>query len=437
MHKVWAVIRREFETRVRTRAFLISTIGGPLIMGFFFALPALLTSRTGRVKHIVVLDAAPGELGQALATRLRAEVRDTSAAVKRPLYQVDYVAAGGQLDQKEDSLVRLTGLKDHSAGIDGILVVTDSALENGSVTYLGSDVGSPDEMRRLDRAVTPVVQITRLTRNAVDPALAFSATRPVNLNTQRVSEGKLTGESGTASFLLAYLMGFLLYLALLLYGVQVMSSVLEEKTNRIMEVLASSLSPFELMLGKILGVGSVALVQLGIWAGTAMVLTTFRVQVAGLLGVPPASVATLPIPTVSPAMFGVFLTFFVLGFLLYSAAYAAVGSMCSSQQEMQQAQLPITLFIGLGFVTMLSLLGDPNGALARVLSFIPPFVPFVVPVRYSMSPVPLTELALSGITIVAAILAVTWVAARIYRVGILSYGKRPTLGELLRWVRTA
>lgn len=437
MRKVWAVIRREFVSRVRTRAFLISTIGGPLIMGFFFALPAFLASRDTKVRHLVVLDAAPGELGQRIADRLMRQVRDTSAAVPEPRYRVDYVAAAGRADFLRDSLVALTGLKDRADALDGIVVVSDSTLQSGTVQYLGTDVGSPGDMSRLSRTLTPVVQVTRLTQGQVDPVLAFSATRPVDLKTQRISDGKLTGQSGEASFLLAYIMGFLLYIALLLYGIQVMSSVLEEKSNRIMEVLVSSLSPFELMLGKILGVGAVGLVQLGIWAGTAMVLTTYRVQVAGLLGAPPASVATLPIPTVTPAMLTVFLVFFVLGFLLYSAAYAAVGSMCSSQQETQQAQMPITLFVAFGFITMFSLLGDPNGSLAQVLSYVPPFAPFVIPVRYSMSPLSLPEIVLAALSVIAGIVVVTWIAARIYRVGILSYGKKPSFRELARWVRAA
>ncbi|HET8648448.1 MAG TPA: ABC transporter permease [Gemmatimonadales bacterium] len=437
MRKVLAVIRREFVSRVRTRAFLISTIGGPLIMGFFFMLPAILAGRDTRVRHLVVLDAASGELGQRIAERLSREVRDTSAAVPQPRYRVEYVSAGGRTDQLRDSLVALTGLKNRSDALDGIVLVTDSTLESGTVEYLGTDVGSPTDMARLSRTLTPVVQVTRLTLHQVDPALAFSATRAVDLKTQRISEGKLTGQSGEASFLLAYIMGFLLYIALLLYGVQVMNSVLEEKTNRIMEVLVSSLSPFELMLGKILGVGAVGLVQLGIWAGTAMVLTTYRVQAAALLGVPAASVASLPIPAVTPAMLAVFLTFFILGFLLYSAAYAAVGSMCNSHQEVQQAQMPITLFIGLGFITMFSLLGDPNGSLAQLLSYLPPFAPFVIPVRYSMNPLALTEILLAALSVIAGIVIVTWIAARIYRVGILSYGKKPSFRELARWVRAA
>ncbi len=440
MHKVWAVLRREFNTRVRSRAFLVSTIGGPLLLGFFMVLPALLAGRDTPAKHIVVLDAASGDFGALVTTALREEVRDTAAVVPEPVYRVEQlVASGAELDRLRDSLVRLTGLEtpDAAGAVDGILVVTDSALVTGELLYFGSNVSSPNDMRRLQRVLSPVVLRERLARANVEPAVALSAVRPVTLETQRVSKGTLTGESGEASFILAYLMGFILYIALLLYGVQIMMSVVEEKSSRIIEILVSSLSPFQLLLGKVLGVGAAGLMQLAIWATTAMVLTTYRVQLAGVLGVPAAEMRDLPIPTVEPGLLIVFLLFFALGFMLYAAAYAAVGAMCSSQQETQQAQMPVTLFIGLGLVTMFALLDDPHSQLARVLAFVPPLAPFVTPVRHSLSALPLVTIVGSALATVAGILVVTWVAARIYRVGILSYGKRPALREVVRWVRTS
>jgi ABC-2 type transport system permease protein len=292
-------------------------------------------------------------------------------------------------------------------------------------------------MTHLERSLAPIVLAGRLQRAGATPAVVGIVYQPVDLEPQRVSEGRLTGESGEASFMLAYAMSFLLYLALLIYGMQVMTSTIEEKNSRIVEVLVSSASPFELLLGKVLGVASVALVQLGIWAGTAMLLTSYRGAVARLLGVSAASLGALPIPTLSPAMLAVFLVFFVLGFFVYSAMYASVGAMCNSTAEAQQAQVPVTLCVAGGLMLMFSLLSDPSGSMARALSLVPLFAPFVVPVRYSLSAITPVELALSFATTVAGILLITWVAGRIYRVGILSYGKKPSLAELARWVRTA
>src|SRR5439155_1271321 len=160
-------------------------------------------------------------------------------------------------------------------GLDGVLVLTEETLRSGKIQYYGTNVGSIAEMRRLEGILQPVVQRERLERLGVDPGVVLKAVGNVDLVTQKVAEGKLTGQSGEATFGLAYGMVFILYLTLMIYGSQVMTSVVEEKTSRIIEVLASSLRPFELMLGKVIGVGLVGLFQLSIWAGTALYLGSF------------------------------------------------------------------------------------------------------------------------------------------------------------------
>ena len=436
MRKLIAVIRREFMVRVHTKAFVIGTVLGPVLMGFLFVFPMLLESRDRAPKRLVVLDAADGGFGgrvtEALASARRGVGPDAA-----PRYQVIRLAAGPGNVAPLDSLIPLTGAK--NAGVEslvGVVLVTDSVLETGRMHYYGSNVGSLSEMGDLQRILRQAVVGERLGRAGVDPTILMVATAPISLETSRVSNGQISGESGESSFILAYVMSFLLYMALLLYGNQVMGSVLEEKSNRIMEVLVSSLSPFELMLGKVLGVGSVALLQLGIWTGTAKVLTSQRVAIAGLLGAAPSDAMSMPIPTISGGLLAVYLSFFVLGFFLYSAAYAAVAATVSTQQEAQQAALPVTMCIVVGLIMMFGLLDEPNGTLARTMSLIPLFAPFVTPVRYSLSPLPLMEvLASAGLTALG-VLAVAWVAGRIYRVGILMYGKRASVMEILRWVRT-
>jgi ABC-2 type transport system permease protein len=225
-------------------------------------------------------------------------------------------------------------------------------------------------------------------------------------------------------------------MALLLYGIQVMSSTVEEKTSRINEILISSLKPFELLLGKVLGVGSVGLLQLGIWAGTAYALAANRVAIAKALGASPEAITAMPIPDIPANTLAVFLLFFLLGFFFYAAAYAAVGSSCNTVQETQQASMPVTILVAVGMMLMFRLLDEPNGQMGRVLSLVPPFAPFVTPVRNSLSPLPMGELLMSVAAMVAGVLIMAWVAGRIYRVGILMYGKRASLGEMLRWVGT-
>lgn len=438
MNKVLAVVRREFLERVRTRAFLLGTLLFPIIMAGTFALPIMLERRATAPKRIALVDGASGDVGARVADALSNSRREGSEGSPGPLrYAITRVEAPERTTEVRDSLVALTGVPNLAQGFDGILVLDDDKVSTGKIPYLGVNVSSPADMQKLESVLQASLRFERLRRAGVDPYLAMPALRDVDLQTEKVAGGKLTGESGGSSFLLAYFMGFLLYFAMILYGSQVMTSVVEEKSNRIAEVLASSLTPFQMMLGKVLGVGAAGLLQLGIWGSTAMLLTTYRVPLGKLFGASEQAMRAIKLPDLRPDLLVVFLLFFVLGFLLYSAAYAAVAALCNSTQEAQQANAPITLCIVAGFIAMFSLLNEPAGTLARILSLVPITAPFVVPVRYSLSPIPLPELLLAVASLVAGMLLVVWVAGRIYRVGILMYGKRPKLAEVWRWVRAS
>src|SRR5256886_3726927 len=239
-----------------------------------------------------------------------------------------------------------------------------------------------------------------------------------------------------SSFSLAYFMGIILYTAILLYGINVMSSVLEEKTTRIVEVLVSSLRPFQLMLGKVLGVGAVSILQFLIWGVCARLLFAHRpgFLTGGDVG---EADQIFQVPHVSGATAAVFITYFLGGFFLYSAMFAAVGAISSSEQEARQAQQPISWLLVLSFVSMFGMLNDPASAFAVTLSLVPFSSPIAMPVRWAAGNLPTYELALSLGILGVSIVAVTWIAARIYRVGILMTGKRPNIKELIRWIRTA
>ncbi len=433
MHKVWAVIRREFVERVRTRTFLLSTLLFPALMVGITVLPVLLDRRVQAPKRIAVLDGASGEAGARVTDGLAAAKRAGGTGAAR--YVVTRVVAGADVDRQRDSLVRQVGVRGEAEGLDGVLVISDDAVTTGKIPYYGANVGSPQDMRRLETEVQTALRLERLRRAGIDPFVAMPALRPIDLQAQKVSGGTVTGESGDASFILAYAMSFLLYMALLLYGNQVMTSVVEEKASRISEVLMGSMRPFQLLLGKVLGVGAVGLVQLGVWAGTAMALTRFRAQLAGLFGVAPDSLRTMPIPEVSPGLLAVFLLFFVLGFLFYASLYAAVGSTCSTVQETQQASVPVTMTIAVGLILMFLLFGEPNGSLARTLSMLPPFAPFMTPVRHALVRLSPVEIGLSALAVAAGVVAVAWLAGQIYRTGILMHGRRASLREVWRWLR--
>lgn len=436
LHKTWSVIRREFVERVRTKAFIISTVLGPVFFGAMAIIPGYLMSRDTGLKRIAVVDATGNEFGQKLTTGLKTAKRRGEDAGAR--YEVTRVAATGRLLEVRDSLVMMTGLsKREEFGFEGLLLVSDSSVTSGKLQYLGANVGSFDDMEELERIARPLIIAERLAAMGVDPAEVMKSVQGIDLVTAKVADGKLTGESGAATFILAYAMGLILYIALLLYGQQIMTSIIEEKTSRIVEVLASSLTPFQMMLGKVLGVGMVALLQISIWAGAATLFSTYKDKILGAMGVASSGPLPLALPSMSPDLFLVFLTFFTLGFLLFAAIYAAVGAMCSTVQDAGQAQMPVMMFVIAGFFSVFILIRDPNGAAAQALSYFPLLAPFVVPMRYSIAPLSAVQLMGAIFTSIVGLLIVIWVASRIYRVGILMYGKRATLREVLRWVRAS
>lgn len=436
MHKIWAVIRREFVERVRTRAFIISTIFGPIFFAAMAILPAYFMSREGGQKRIAVVDATTNDFGVRLTKAMETARRRSGPGAR---YAITRVPAAGRLVAVRDSLVPFTGLssKAQVEGFDGLLLVDDSAVTTGRLHYLGVNVGSFDDMRSIEGIARPLIITERLTGLGVEPTQVMKSVQGIDLVTAKVAEGKLTGESGGATFALAYAMGIILYIALLLYGQQIMASIIEEKTSRIVEVLASSLTPFQMMLGKVVGVGMVALLQISIWAGAATVFSTYKDKILAGMGVTASGGMPLALPSMSPKLFLVFLAFFTLGFLLFAAAYAAVGAMCNTVQDAGQAQMPVMMTIIAGFFSVFALIRDPNGTAAQVMSYIPPLAPFVVPMRFSIAPLPLVQLLGAIAASVVGLLAVVWVASRIYRVGILMYGKKATLAEVVRWVRAA
>lgn len=419
MHKVWAVVRREFVERVRTKWFWISAILGPVFFAAMFFLPILLAGRGGR-KHIAVVDGTTSRFGASAAAALG--VGKT--------FRVERVAAGATV---LDSLTREVGAK----RLDGFLILSDSVVETGAAEYRASNVSAFAAIEELRRVLTTLALSARLERAGVNPALVARAQIRVDLQTKKISGTRTTGETSGQSFSLAYFMAIILYTAIILYGVNVMSSVLEEKTTRIVEVLVSSLRPFQLMVGKVLGVGAVSMFQFLIWGASARVMLSQRKALLGGMSGAQDAAQVFQMPHVSAATIGIFLSYFLGGFLLYSAMFAAVGAISSNEQEARQAQMPVVLMLVVAFVSMFGMLNDPGSTYAVTLSLFPFTAPIAMPVRWAAGTMPATELAASLALLFLAIVGVTWMAARIYRVGILMTGKRPTVKELVRWVRAA
>ncbi len=437
MKKIIAVVRREFVERVRTKAFVISTVLLPVFMVAIMFVPILLMSGGDRTSRVAVVDASSTGLGQSVSHALGSEKLGSGPnAEVRYTVQV-FPATSDDLAKVRDDLIANTGFssKKRKDGFNGVLVLTDDTLSTGKLSYYGGNVGSPESMSKLQRAVSNALAGVRLGKSGVDAALVKRAMAPADMDTTKVSDGKLTGQSGQESFLIAYIMGFILYIAILIYGQQTMTSVIEEKTSRIMEVLTSSLTPFQMLLGKVLGVGLAGLTQMAIWGGSVFLLSSQRTPLAAIFGMGADAAQSFPIPSMAPGLLVVFLLYFALGFMLYGALYAAIGAMCNTIQETQQYAIFVTMFVLVGFFAVFALIKDPTGQLGITMSYIPFFAPFTMPVRWSLTSVPPLELILSLALMVVALLACVWLAARIYRTGILMYGKKPSWRELWRWIR--
>ena len=424
MRKIWVVVHREFVEKVRNKWFIISTVLGPLLMASFVVLPILMAERGGAQRRIVVVDLGTVDLADRLLGVLRAPAPVTATLLKVEVADLADVA---------DSLTALVGAKE----VDGYLIVSEEAVEDGTVEYRGSNVSSMADMQLLERLLRETVMTERLGRAGVDAEVVQRARIPLRMRTLNIRGGKVTEGSGEAAFILAYAVWLVLYMAILLYGVQVMGAVVEEKTSRVIELLISSLRPFQLLAGKVIGVGAVGLFQLAIWGVCAWLLFQQRDFVLRLVGIDAGPTGGFAFPAVPLETVAIVLTYFLLGYFLYAAMFAAVGAMSNSDAEARQAQTPVIMLLVIPTVLMLGILQQPDGAMAVSLSLIPFCSPIAMPVRWAAATVPMEELALSIGLLVAALLLVVWVAARIYRVGILMYGKRPNPRELWRWIRTS
>lgn len=425
MRKTWAVIRREFLERVRTKWFIIGTVLGPVFMGLVIVLPILMAEKGGGERTVIVVDASTEGFGARL----------TDALTRLPRVNVARRAVEpADIEEVAEALARDVD----TTPLDGFLLISDATVEDGKAEYRGANVSSMSDMRTLQATLRASVFAERLQREGVEPGVVGRAQIPVDMTTVKIRDGKATGESGEASFFLAYLIWFLLYMAILLYGVQVLGAVVEEKASRIVEVLVSSLRPFDLLAGKVLGVGAVGLLQLGIWLGAGKLLLDRRSDVARMFGQSAdqaAAIGSMSLPEVPLATVALFLTYFLLGYFLYAAMFAAVAAMVNTEAEARQAQTPVVMLLVIPTVLMIGILNNPDGGMALTLSLVPFTSPIAMPVRWAAAPVPITEVGGSIAILVATVVAITWVAGRIYRVGILAYGKKPGLKELVRWVR--
>jgi len=434
MAKLWAIIKREYLERVRSKWFLIGTFLGPVFFGAIIIVPAYIASKSKagtEVNNTVILDVTRTGFGNRLAGVIAGGPVEKPAsgglpvtAGSRPSVRVIPPSA---LPSAESTATHEVMAKIHS----GYLVVDQRTVDGEAVRYAGRSATSIPDMERLRAAVKEAVLGTRLESAGINSSRTRDITFiPLSYSAERITE-KGRGGSGMASVFFGFAIGFLLYMSIILYGQTVMSGVLEEKTSRVAEVVMASVPTNTLLAGKVLGVAAVALTQQILWVLTTVVMFKLRAPIMAKLG---ASAAPFAFPSISPGAAVLFLLFFLLGFIFYASLYAAVGSSVNSEQEAKQAMTPVLLFIVSTAVFIQPVLLNPTGRMAEVLSLLPFSSPIIMPIRMAVTAIPAWELGLSLAVLGMACAGAMWLASRIYRVGLLMYGKKPSFRELGRWI---
>jgi ABC-2 type transport system permease protein len=429
MNKMWTVLRREYLSRVKTKGFIIGTILLPLFMVAMFVVPVLLVFlKSDKPKQIVVVDQT-GEVFDSLSVAL-----DEKNEAGQRLYNfIKREVASEELAAVKDSLSAQVDRGEW----DGYIIIPASVFDDGAAEYYGKTVSNERENEEIEDVITNTVTAKRIQRSGLEAAAVHKMVRQIRLNTFRVEAGGREKKDPGFSFMIAYFLGFFIYIAMFIYGAMLMRSVIEEKTSRVVESVVSSVKPFYLMAGKIFGVGAVGLTQFLIWAAAMGLLSLYGLQLAAMFMDDPTKAQSLTLPTISLGTLGFFVLFFVLGYFLYSALYAGIGALVNSEQEAQQFLIPMSLLIVVPIMMMTYIITNPSSQTSVIMSLVPFFAPIIMLVRIVVETPPVWQIAASIVLMILAILGMIWIVGRIYRVGVLMYGKRPTLPEIIKWIRYA
>ena len=417
--KLFLIVKREYLSRLRSKIFIGTTILAPLVMVLLLVLPAFIhMASSDRVRTFMVYD----ETG-VLAARLAQADSLAYRPADRPV--------AGLREQLVKSELEAYIILPHEL-VDGMghaRLFHDGSVGLATSSRVRSDIQTVVRDYRLERA------------DVSDEIRAILSERVVTESRTVTGDGE-DGEDTTAFVFIGIFMGFIIYGAMFGYGAVILRSVMEEKTSRVVEVIASAVKPFELLTGKVIGVALLGLTQFAIW----ILSGTLLLSVAGPLvswfqgGTASGQTgelesAAIQLPTIDPALWAGFVLFFLLGFLIYSALFAAVGSAVDQESDAGQLQAPIIFLIVIPILFLMAVSEDPSSRMATTLSMVPFFAPILMPVRMAVIPVPIWELVLTVAGMTLTFVALMWMSARIYRTGILMYGKKAGLKDLWHWVR--
>lgn len=420
MREVLIVLQREFLERVRSRAFLIGTLAFPVVFIALMAMPAVVEDRAEE-RSIVVVDDAPDGVTERFVAALTAEAEGAGN-----IYDVE-VVPGTFEDRRSELNAQVV-----DETIDGWVSFPADVLEENEIHFRARNIANRSVLRDLRNAASQAVQSVRLEQAGLDVAEVAGLVRAVSIDEAQITASGEEGGGAFSTFFFAYAVTFLIYFITFFYSLAVMRSVLEEKTNRISEVLVSSVPSSRLLAGKIMGVSAAAILQVGIWAGIVGITMANSDWLIERFGIPTAVFDAM---TIAPSVVVQFLAFFLLGFILFSSLFAALGAAVTSEHEAQSFQfiLLVPLLVPMLFLTAIT--GEPTGRIATTLGMIPFTAPITMPMRIASAPIPAWQIPLSLLLIALTAALVAWIAGKIYRIGMLSTGRKASLKDLGRWLR--
>jgi ABC-2 type transport system permease protein len=439
--KIFAVVRREYTERIRTKAFWIATLIIPFLFIGLFIVQIAVARRSGGERKLAVVDRT-GHLYAPLAAELthpeaakgaqgaQADSRnpdDLKAEAGTPRAQtVHWVLEQrpviGDLEKTKEILRKEVLAKK----INAYLILDPAMLAKDQVEYYSTAVSEWITQNQLERAINHVRLREKIAAHGLPPEVGNELDKRIDLRAFKVTDAGTAEEKG-AGIIAALVFFFLMYSTFFMYGYQVMRGVIEEKSNRIVEIVIASVRPTELMLGKIIGIGFVGLTQYLAWSFIAMNLS--------LPGIASLLAGSDMAPKIPISMLGYFMLFFFFGYFLYASIYTAIAAPFNTDQEAQQlAMIPMAMIVS-SVAVYPAVMNNPSGGLAVFLSLFPFTAPLMMFLRTALGRVPAWQILLSVSILAATTVALAWFAGRVYRVGILMYGKKPTIPEILRWVR--
>jgi ABC-2 type transport system permease protein len=412
MRNMLLIARREYLEQIRSRAFRMSTIGLPVLFAAILGVAYLANQGMGSQKHFVI-----AAQNAALANAVRAQLLAEKEA--QPTVDIADSSAPGT----RDDLTQMVRNK----SVSGVLFINSRDGELPTADYYSSSSSDLVTAEKLGEALDKGLVDTDLTAEGMQQASADAVVKGITVETFQVKKDSIVKSNALASFWKGYVMAFLLSITTLIYGMNVARSIIQEKTSRIFEVMLATVKPSDMLAGKLIGVGAVGLTQILIWVAAAAILLGTPLATAILTGQ-----FAVHFTMTEAALFPVY---FVLGFLLYSALFAGLAATCETEQELQMYMPLAAAPTWLSFALIFVIINDSNSVTSIAASLFPPTAPIVMFLRMASDIPPAWQFAVSIGLMLVSIWAILWVSSRLYRVGILMYGKRATLPEILRWLR--